>query len=196
MSELANPISPREPVIEPTEDGKRINQYWELSRDPEYLREFLTYIFENHWKDIIWGPLIPGAAYELKCPCAPTRISYSSGYLTVMFGGPHFHLCIGHYDKATPEQNAHRQPSLARIHRRLDQRGAPLSWGFEMRNGKGEPMISIFFPNPFLTDADGLADEPNWSKLAVWRDIAKRYLGREPEAFDESGLGYRADGVG
>jgi hypothetical protein len=61
-----------------------------------------------------------------------------------------------------------------------------------MWNGKGEPMISIFFPNPFINDDDGLADAPEWDRLKSWRTISKKWLGREPEALDEEGQGFRA----
>jgi len=53
-------------------------------------------------------------------------------------------------------------------------------------------MISIFFASPFLSAGDQLNKEPMWERLVMWRDIAKRYLGREPEAFDESGQGFVA----
>jgi hypothetical protein len=64
-------------------------------------------------------------------------------------------------------------------------------------------MISIFFASPFLTGDKisketnwGISKEPNWEKLAMWRDISKRYLDREPEQFDQSGRGYAAGGHG
>jgi hypothetical protein len=59
-----------------------------------------------------------------------------------------------------------------------------------MANGADEPMITIFFASPFLAAGDRLIDPPDWSRLAMWRDLAVRYLGRAPEAFDESGKGW------
>lgn len=70
-------------------------QTWALPTDETFLEEFLTYIFGTYWDQIVFGPLIEGAAYELTCPCKPERIRKFDGYLTITFGGPHFHLCIG-----------------------------------------------------------------------------------------------------
>jgi hypothetical protein len=190
---------PKDPIVTKLEGGMRALQVWPLPRDEAFLQEFLTYVFTNYWDQIVFGPLIEGAAYEMVCPRAPSRISLFDGYLTVAFDGPHFHLCIGD-NKGTPDDptpdklRARRKPSRAEIFRRLDKDGAPISWGFEMRNGADEPMISIFFANPFLSAGDKLTPEPLWERLAMWRDLARRYLGREPEAFDQSGRGYRGHG--
>ncbi len=53
-------------------------------------------------------------------------------------------------------------------------------------------MISIFFPNPFINEADSLADEPDWTRLETWRAIADKWLSRKSERLDEEGLGFRA----
>ena len=70
----------------------------------------------------------------------------------------------------------------------------PLTWGFEMWNGKGENGLSIFFPSPFLGDDDSLLATPDFRRLATWRAVAKRWLGREPEPLDEQGAGFRKSG--
>jgi hypothetical protein len=186
---------PQEPHTRKLEGGKRAVQIWTLPTEEAFLEGFLTYIFETYWQQIVFGPLIEGAAYEFVCPCKPEKIRKFDGYLTVSFGGPHFHLCIGENKgppkDRTPEDLKHRRrPSEAHIFRRLDRDGAPISWGFEMKNGAGEPMISIFFASPFLSAGDKLDKNPVWERLAMWRDISKRYLAREPESFDESGKGY------
>ena len=67
-------------------------------------------------------------------------------------------------------------------------------WGFEMWNGKGENGLSVFFPSPFLEDDDSLPETPDFSRLATWRSIARRWLGREPETIDEQGTGFRKHG--
>lgn len=69
-----------------------------------------------------------------------------------------------------------------------------LTWSFEMWNGKGENGLSIFFPSPFLGDDDSLLDTPDFGRLAAWRSIAARWLGRESEALDEEGAGFRKSG--
>lgn len=180
-------------VVSPT-GGK--TEVWNLPIEEEYLRAFLEYIFENHWQSIIFGPVIQGAAYEFRCPREPKSIALLDGYLTVHFGGSHFHLCIGENkgteSNPTPlELREHRRPSRAEVFRGLDRAGAPVTWGFRMFNGRDEPQITIFFPNPFLTDDDGIADSPDWTRLAVWEDIARRYLDRKPDPRDRSGLGFQ-----
>ncbi len=192
MAELA---SAKEPVVTKLKGGHRALQAWPLPIEEPFLQEFLTYIFTNYWDQIVFGPLIEGAAYELTCPRAPSRVSLFDGYLTINFDGPHFHLCIGENkgsagDPTPDDLKARRKPSKAEIFRRLDKEGAPISWGFEMANGAGEPMISIFFASPFLSAGDKLTPEPIWERLAMWRDIAGRYLGRAPDKFDETGKGY------
>ena len=185
----------REPVVTPGSWGKSAVQAWPMPIDPVFLQGFLTYVFETYWDQIIYGPLIDGAAYELTCPNAPTKIDLHDGYLTVAFGGPHFHLCIddcyGNPAKPAPEAyRARRKPSKAQIVRQLDGDGAPMSWFFEMRNGADEPMITIFFASPFVGGGDVIEPVPRWERLAMWRDISARYLGRPPEVFDETGKGF------
>jgi hypothetical protein len=187
---------PKDPIVTNLEGGKRAKQTWPLPLDEKFLEEFLTYVFTKYWDQIIFGPIIEGAAYELTCPREPSRIGLLDGYLTVSFDGPHFHLCIGenkgpHSDPTPDDVKARRRPSKAEIFRRLDKDGAPISWGFEMTNGAGEPMISIFFASPFLSSGDKINPEPVWDRLAMWRDISQRFLGREAEDFDASGRGFR-----
>ena len=114
--------SPVQPDILFTPDGARA-QVWRVPPEQQRLQEILSWIFEQHWDRIVFGPLIEGAAYEFRCPCAPRK-------------------------------------------------------------------ISIFFPNPFLTDEDGIASRPNWERLVVWESVAGRFLGIEPQQFDRSGRGF------
>ncbi|MCG8447668.1 MAG: hypothetical protein MI753_18365 [Hyphomicrobiales bacterium] len=192
------PVIDPDPSLEKNDEGTVRAHYWEMLPDEELLESFLKDIFENHWQGIVFGPLIEGAAYEWKCPSRPKKVALFDGYLTVHFGtGGHFHLCIGENKGSeshpTPEDlKKRRRPSRARIFRKLDPEGAPISWGFEMVNGADEPMIAIFFPSPFLTDDDQIADEPDFSRLAIWRSVARTWLGREVEVIDETGKGFAA----
>src|SRR5258708_33042811 len=129
----------KDPVVTKLEGGQRALQTWPLPLDEAFLEEFLTYLFKTYWDQIIFGPIIEGAAYELTCPREPSRISKFDGYLTVSFDGPHFHLCIGENkgskDSPTPDDlNARRKPSKAEIFRRLFHAVAPISWSFAMQN--------------------------------------------------------------
>jgi hypothetical protein len=185
----------REPRVQPLPDGQAALQRWDLPTEAGFLKDFLFDVFTTYWADITWGPLNEGASFELLCPSAPTETSYDNGYLTIGFDGSHFHICLapGATAPATPEAAAalvRRLPGEAWIFRQLDRDGAPVAWGFEMRNGAGAPMLTVFFASPFVSRATVLETEPKWERLVMWRDISRRYLGRGPEAFDESGPGY------
>ena len=76
-------------------DG-RMEDVWALPNDEAFLLKLFTELFDDHHDKISWGPLLTGAAYELKSPRKPKSISHSDGYLTVHWGDKgHFHLCIG-----------------------------------------------------------------------------------------------------
>ena len=174
-------------------------EIYSLPVDSEFLEELLRYIFENHWRSIVFGPIIEGGAYEFRCPNEPRSITLFDGYLTVHFGGTHFHICIGENmgSESSPTPRALkkiRRTSRAEIVRGFDDRGSPVIWQLRLFNGNGTPQLNIFFPNPFLTDEDGIADTPDWSRLDVWDDIATRYLGRElaQDPLDRTGTGFRA----
>src|SRR5262249_9672658 len=151
-------------------------------------------LFENHWHEINFGPTIQGAAYEFKAPSPPTHIGMLDGYLTVAFGAPHFHMCIGEH-KGTPSNPAppalarHRRTSRAELYRRLDRSGAPVSWGLRLFNGDGEQQITVLLPNPFLDpETDKLRKPPDWSQLGLWDRLRARWLGlTEPDPVDRSG---------
>ncbi len=190
------PNKPIEPETITSEADGTV-EVFPLPTEEAFLEEFLTYIFETYWREIVFGPMIQGGAFELECPNAPKKIGLFDGYLTVNFGNPgtHFHICIGENrgspgNPTPPGLKKHRRTSKAELFRNLDKEGAPVSWGGRLFNGTGEQQISVFFPNPFLTDEQKIADEPDWSRLAVWEDLSRRYLNREPDPRDRSGKGF------
>lgn len=177
-------------------DGRVTEDRWPVPLDPAWLQAFLTDIFDNHWQGLCFGPIIEGAAYELRPPGRPERISMGDGYLTVFYGvNGHFHLCIGRNEGAVAQGGealvARRRPGRAEIFRSLDPQGHPRSWGFRMENGAGEPMLHLFFPNPFITPDDRLAEAPDWDRLATWDHVRRTYLGIEDGAADRLSRGYR-----
>jgi hypothetical protein len=180
-----------------SDNGNR-QEIYTLPIESDFLEELLRYIFEKHWRSIVFGPIIEGGAYEFRCPCEPKSITLFDGYLTVHFGGSHFHICIGENlgseSDPTPEAlKKSRRTSRAEIVRGFDNDGAPVIWQLRLFNGDDTPQLNIFFANPFLTDEDGIADTPDWLRLAVWDDIATRYLGREQaqDPLDRTGSGFR-----
>lgn len=180
-----------EPRIETEADGC-ITEVWPLPCDEAYLQELLTFVFQQYWRDLVFGPILPGAAFEIRCPNPPTRISLLDGYLTVHFGGTHFHLCIGEFSGVPEPERTRRRTARAEAFRAFDRHRHPTSWGLRFYNGAGEPQLSVFFPNPFLAD-DQLLEQPDWSKLEAWETFGRRYLGREPDGLDRLGKGFGRD---
>ncbi len=192
----ATPNTSNEPrrVVEP--DGARVDIF-PLPTDEATLEAVLRELFVDHWQEITFGPIIQGAAYELKAPAPPTYVGTTDGYLTIAFGAPHFHLCIGEHkgspsNPVSPELARHRRTARAELYRRLDRIGAPVSWGLRLFNGAGEQQITILLPNPFLEPGtDKLVAVPDWSRLALWDEIRARRFGQQPDPLDRSGAGFR-----
>lgn len=189
-------IAPEPSEVARGADGALTRETWALPAEEAFLDAFLRDVFENHWEGVRFGPIIEGAAYELQPTAAPSKIGLLDGYLTVFFPvGGHFHLCIGENrgspaHPTPPELRARRKPSKAQMFRGYGGDGKPLTWGFEMWNGAGEPMLSLFFPNPFIEADDSLAETPDFSRLATWRALSQTWLGRGPEAIDAEGAGF------
>ena len=182
-------MSVKSKVIEEVGSGKL--EIFPIKPTEATLFILLKDIFENYWQEIHFGILIQGAAWEIKAPNAPTRISMLDGYLTVNFGSWHFHLCIGDYKGSKkypvdPELTRIRRTSRAEFYRLINDECVPQGWGFRMFNGKKEQQLTIFLPNPFLTAEMKVARNPDWSKLVLWNYLRKRYLGLEPDPKDQA----------
>ena len=180
--------------IEGEPDGSRV-ELLVLPTDEHFLSDLLSDIFQRYWRQIVFGPMIQGAAYEIRCPGPPTKIGLADGYLTIFFGRTHFHLCIGdnkgpEASPTPPELRAWRRTKQAALFRGLDKTGAPVTWGLRLINGAGEPQMTIFFPNPFLSDDDEILAEPDWSRLTIWQDVLGKYLGQAPDPRDRSAKGF------
>lgn len=172
-------------------EGRLTAETWPLPLDEEWLEGLFRDLFTNHWQELTFGPMIAGGAYELRCPSEPTSIKVGGGYFTVHWGrGGHFHLCIGE-SKGSPELIAHRRPRAVELVRGFDKSGHPVTWSLRAENGHGESTISIYFPNPFLTDVDGIAETPDWSRLALWHKVLDHYAGHKPDGRDNLGKGFR-----
>jgi hypothetical protein len=164
-----------------------------LKVDERSLEELFRDLFENHWREITFGPLIQGAAFELKAAAPPTRISVFDGYLTVAFGVPHFHICIGEHKgppraPTPPELARRRRTAKAYLYRRSNGSCVPMSWGLRLFNGAGEQQITVLLPNPYLDpESDRRVSRPDWSRLALWDKLRARWVGlREPDPLDRT----------
>jgi hypothetical protein len=87
----------------------------------------------------------------MRATAPPAHIGLLDGYLTVVFGHSHFHLCIGETKGSrrnpTPEVLAHhRRAARAELYRQIGAGGAPVSWGLRLFNGAGEQQITILLP--------------------------------------------------
>jgi hypothetical protein len=181
------------------EDGATV-EVFALPTDGASLEALLREIFVEHWHEITFGPIIQGAAWEMRAAAAPEKIKMFDGYLTVTFGVPHFHICIAehngsHSNRVSPALAHHRRTGRAELYRRLSRDGTPVSWGLRLFNGKGEQQITILLPNPFLhPETDKILKIPDWSRLALWDHLRSRWFGlAEPDPFDRSGRGFRHD---
>ena len=115
------------------EDGATI-EVFALPTDAASLEELLRDLFENHWREITFGPIIQGAAWELRANEPPSTAKMFDGYLTVAFGVPHFHICIGETrgmrNNPTPPEVAQRRRTARAVRRWWASSGdTRLLWG-------------------------------------------------------------------
>ena len=177
-------MTPPASIVSDNLDGTR-TEFFELEPTEATLLALLKEIFEQHWDRVIFGPCIEGAVFEGRFTARPD-VSLLDGYVTVELGGQdswHFHLCIGPHRgtrslPTPPELARWRRCARAAFFRNRDRAGQLCAWGFRMWNGRGEQMLTIFFPNPWLDpDRRHYVDTPDWSRLEVWTRLRERYAG-------------------
>ncbi|VAX29831.1 FIG01020671: hypothetical protein [hydrothermal vent metagenome] len=164
-------------------------EVFSIDAEESTLFDLIEDIFTHYWQEIHFGVLVQGAVWEIKAPNAPKKISLLDGYVTVDFDSWHFHICIGTHQGSKkypvdPELAAHRRTSRAELYRRLDGTCVPQSWALRFLNGREEQQMTIFLPNPFLTDKMKVTRHPDWSKLALWDHLRKKFLGLAPDDKD------------
>ena len=169
-------------------------EYFELAPTEDNLTALIRTLFEEHWPSIVFGSCIQGSVFELRFASQP-RVSFLDGYFTIGDGGEaksHFHLCVGTH-KGTrarptpPELAAWRRCARAAFYRDSDISGRHSSWGLRLWNGRGEQMITVFFPNPWL-NAEGTKrmKEPDWTRRSLWLDLRARFAGIPAESEPQS----------
>ncbi|ESQ11639.1 MAG: hypothetical protein N838_20140 [Thiohalocapsa sp. PB-PSB1] len=171
------------------EPGNGRLEIFDLPTDTETLRRLLTDIFENYWDRIHFGSAVQGGVFEIRAPNPPREIRYLDGYLTVDFGHWHFHLCIGEHkgtsiNPASADLAQHRRTARAELYRRLRDHDRPSSWGLRLFNGKAEQQMTVFLPNPYLSDEQQILKEPVWEHLDLWNHLRADYLGLPPDPKD------------
>jgi len=170
------------------EPGNGLVEIFSLPTDEATLLRLLKEVFA-HWETVQFGPIVQGAAYELKAPRAP-RITMLDGYATLDFGDWHVHVCIGTTvgDACNPTEPgvaAIRPCQRAELYRFLRD-GAPVSWGLRLFNGAEEQLMTVLLPNPFLDEHDKPC-EPNWDRLALWDRLRSEFLDLGPDSVDRTG---------
>jgi len=185
MTDITPTATP--PAID--EPGLGRVQCWPLPTDEDTLWLLLKEVFQQYWQDIHFGTLVPGAVWEIRAPNAPVKVSLLDGYATIDFGAWHFHLCIGHFSGASPQDAAQRRTGRAELYRVLGRDGAPRSWGLRLFTVAGHQQMTVFLPNPFLGSDGRLASAPDWSRLAAWDYLRENYLALPPDPLDRSGSG-------
>ncbi|MCS7081232.1 MAG: hypothetical protein NZ585_14440 [Chloracidobacterium sp.] len=164
--------------------GGGVLEYDYFDAGPDTMQRLTDLLFKEHWREIVVGPCIEGAVFEIRFE-QPPKVTFLDGYLTVDLGYWHFHLCIGVHRRApTPELAKRRQVAKVAFFRQSGQRcGGGWSWGLRMWNGAGEQMTTVFLPNPYLTDDMKVRKEPDWTRLTLWHKLRKQFLG-EPVPVD------------
>lgn len=181
-------------------DGNR-TRYTEIAPNPQRLRMLLEKWFPLHWRDIVSGPFLEGAVVEIRCESAP-ELRFSDGYLTLDFGRWHFHLFPGPHNSSPGEELRRKRP--VRKAAFLETRGTGCAggrcWGVRFWNGFDEQMLTIFLPNPYLSEDLRPAPQPDWSRLSLYYELRRRWSGEpvpeDPERvaeapwpeFDEGGM--------
>jgi hypothetical protein len=140
-------------------------------------------IYENHWDKVVTTYVIQGAVFELFSK-KPEKVAVMDGYLTVDTGDWHIHLCVGKNrgNKASKENKQvlqeMRQVKRGAFVHQTNGTCTPESWSLRFWNGNDEQMVNIIFPNPYLTsELLPQRKNPDWSKLEMWKDMRKKYLG-------------------
>jgi hypothetical protein len=161
-------------TVERDADGT-VTEYDEVAVDGDRVQRLLTELFREHWDRIVVGPVIEGAAWEIRFTAAPS-VSMLDGYLTVDTGPWHFHLCVGdHRGAPTPERARRRRVARAAFFRTDGGSCVPGSWGLRLWNGHGEQMVTVYFPNPWLDDRLERVREPRWERTELWERLRATY---------------------
>lgn len=150
-------------------------EYFEVAVVGDRVERLLTGLFSEHWADLTVGPLIEGAAFEIRFGAQP-KVSMLDGYLTVDTGPWHFHLCVNdHRGAASAEQARIRRVGRAAFFRTEGGACAGTTWGLRLWNGRGEQMITILFPSPYYDAEWRRLPEPRWEKTRLWEALRDRY---------------------
>jgi hypothetical protein len=179
MEAIGSSRSDNREILEHLDGSVTEYSYFEPSADT--MNRLVKVLFEQHWKDVVVGPCIEGAVFEIRFGEQP-KLSTLDGYLTVDLGSWHFHLCIAEHKGNRSKELAHKRQvaKVAMFETRGERCGGGRSWGVRMWNGFGEQMTTVFLPNPRLSEAFKPLKIPNWERLRLWYELRREFLGEEP----------------
>jgi hypothetical protein len=186
MTAQLKPITGVRESVEDLNGG--VTEYSYVTPTEETMLDLTKLLFENHWKDIVVGPCIEGAVFEIRFAEAPKKVAVHDGYLTVDLGHWHFHLCIAAH-KGTRSAELREKRRVAKL-ALFESKGSSCmagssSYGVRMWNGFDEQMTTVFLPNARLSDEMKVLKEPQWERLQLWHELRNRFLGEPiPESFE------------
>lgn len=155
-------------------DGTTV-EYEDIPVEGDRIQRLLTELFTEHWDRITVGPVVQGAAWEIRFARRPV-LSLSEGYLTADTGGWHVHLCVGDPPAGDrPDLDRARRVGRAAFFRQTGGPCTPASYGLRLWNGLGEQMVTVFFPNPFFDDEGRRLAVPDPDRTALWEDLKRRF---------------------
>ncbi len=156
-------------------DGS-VTRYDDVPVAGDTVARLLSELFTHHWSDVTFGPIVEGSAWEVRLTAPPT-LTMRDGYLTVDTGAWHFHLCVDdHRGRGDAALAAIRRVARAAFFRTDGGSCVPTSWGLRLWNGRGEQMITVFFPSPYHDHVtEERRREPDWSRTALWDAFRARF---------------------
>ena len=140
---------------------------------PEETRIILAELFEMHWHEIRFGILGGGAEWEIRVAQPPRLVPLKDGTVTIHFGGWHLHLRVG--DRAGLDGPDPERVQALIFFRLLDEERSPTEWGLAFVNGRGEQQMTVLLPNPLRGEEDRPLPRPDWTRLALWTHLRRRY---------------------
>jgi hypothetical protein len=150
-------------------------EYDDVAVAGDRIERLLTELFTEHWERITVGPLIQGAAWEIRFTAKPV-VTMLDGYLTTDTGAWHFHLCVGDTRGGGDAALARaRRVGRAAFFRTVGGTCVPESYGLRLWNGLREQMVTVFFPNPFYDDESNRLRVPDPTRTELWEDFRRRY---------------------
>lgn len=161
-------------AIEREPDGST-TEYEDIPVGGDRIERLLRELLTAHWDRLTLGPLLEGAAWEIRFS-APPRLTTLDGYLTADTGAWHVHLCLTD-PPGDPALARLRRVARAAFFRSAGGPCVPASYGLRLWNGRGEQMATVLFPNPHFDDASRRLDPPDWTRTALWEDFRARYRG-------------------